>query len=114
MPTKEFVVTVRTYVTDAEYLNSSSVQSRLTDALGYSDVLTIESVRAHDPANEVWIGKIQAIRRVRELLSCGLRDAKFLVDSAQNSVDGRCRWANVTINYRWSGTIENFQVATTE
>ena len=115
MPSKEFVITVFAEHKDDWCLNSDDVRRRLSDALGYSNYFTVETVRVYDPANEAWLTKIAAIKRVREILNTGLRDSKFLVDSAQNSLDGLCRWAKVTITYdKDTLDVARFQVAVTD
>ena len=92
--TKTFTVTMSAYNWDVDYLNANEISSRLQVAFRDRDVFDIQ-VKKYDPANEEVHHKIPAIKRIRTLLQCNLRDAKFLADSAQEK--GSVKWAQVEI-----------------
>src|SRR5580698_5868546 len=100
MANAEFIVTVSSADWDSWALESDEVYRRLTDAIGYSGVISVDSVKPFNRADYVFTrtGKIAAIKAVRSLLSCSLPEAKTLVDAAANRA-GATSLFGVTIDY---------------
>lgn len=75
-------------------------QHLLDSAIEVQDFSGIEvvSVTEFSESNYERYGKIQAIKEVRTILGVGLRDAKHLVDTAQEK--GEMRWSHITITHK--------------
>lgn len=93
--------TVKVWVPEHELENFSAYNIHCALNNDESGSLTnfgayVESVTKYDPESEAVHTKIGAIKRIRGLLQCSLKDAKFLADTAETS--GHAAWANVTVN----------------
>ena len=101
MPSKEFIVkVVTTDAYDQWALSLENVQNVIVSAVGYADRTYVDSVREFNQ-NDYAItrtGKITAIKKVRELLSCSLLEAKVLVDAAGTRT-GTTKVFGVVIDY---------------
>jgi ribosomal protein L7/L12 len=103
MPSKKFVLTLAVRDLDVWALELSQVSMMLSDRIGYTDTVAFEEVNeyvAHMP-DGFRTAKIPAIKRVREIIACGLKEAKILVDTAER--DGFTRAFGVTITHDWRG-----------
>ena len=98
--TKEFTVRLSAPEWDADKLNTTLVADLLTNhethdrhGLSWVDVI---SVNKYDPESNQVLSKIGAIKRIRTIMEgTSLRDAKFLVDTAERL--GEAQWSNVTV-----------------
>jgi hypothetical protein len=97
---RQFLLTLTAPTYDAHMMDADVLSARITESFtndGYA--VRAYDVRKYDPASEVYAGKIAGIKRVRTLIpGIGLRDAKFLVDTAVEK--GSLNWADLTINAR--------------
>lgn len=89
---KIFLVTL-TSVWDTDRLTAGTVKVALNDAFRSTDV--ISTVVKHDPKSAVEHYRIPAVKRVRELLGCSLRDGIFLLDTADEK--GVAKWGTVEV-----------------
>lgn len=89
---KTFLVTV-TSSWDADKVKVSAIHNALNNAFYSTDVIV--SVVKHDPESEIVRNKIPAIKRIRELLKVGLKEAKHIADMAEK--DGLFSWMTVTV-----------------
>lgn len=99
----QFIVTLEDPIFPGEPVTSLDIKNSLMyGGSGWRGV----TVRRYDPFGEARTNKIQAIKRVRTLLECSLRDAKFLADTAE--VRGSAAWSTVTVEC--DGTRNGFRV----
>jgi hypothetical protein len=113
--TKEFILKVTPFYGQDNTVTASQVERVLARATSQRLDFSIDSVEDYyhfaPPAIQEWMpGKITAIKRVRDVLKCSLRDAKFLIDTADTV--GVVRWANITIYTRTHNGAPEFQVLT--
>ncbi len=92
MSTSQYTVTVSADWT----VSAETVQSTLLDCLPFNSYLNV-SVDEVPSENTKVLGKISAIKRIRQALQCSLTDAKFLTDSAVTL--GTARWSGVIVTY---------------
>ena len=98
-----FIVSLSDPMFPGKPVTSADVRNSLM--FGGSGWRNVE-VRKYDPENEVRTTKIRAIRRIRALLLCSLKDAKFLTDVAETR--GSSSWSTVTVEC--NGTQDGFRV----
>ena len=89
---RQYVVTING-AEDANY--ASTVRAALEGGLPFS--LYVDTVVPFDPENLTPLRQVPAIKRIRTLLGSGLKDSKFLTDTAKAL--GSAQWGNVVIKY---------------
>jgi ribosomal protein L7/L12 len=85
MASKEFVVTVNASDYDEPWaLDKSYVKDALVSAMGFHGSIYVDEVTEFHRADYALVrtGKIQAIKKIREIISCTLLEAKMIVDTA--------------------------------
>lgn len=94
MVDKTFLVTLRTTDWDSDLLTQSTMNNLMKNRFDTTCVEVINCT-VFRPDNYKPMATIATIKRVRELLNLGLRDAKYLVDTAKDK--GSMKWADIEI-----------------
>ncbi len=90
---KRFLVTVDPYF--GETVFSGDIRAALE-----AHIKATVTVAVYDPESDRKDrGKIDAIKRIRQALQCGLGEAKLLVDAAYHLPSHTAKWAGVTVVY---------------
>jgi len=95
---RTFLVKLSAPEYDAHMMYTDAIQYRLTQS--YTDdgyAVRVDSIERYDPESTKALGKISAIKRVRDLLASSLIQAKLLVDYAQKN--GMANWDGLVITY---------------
>jgi hypothetical protein len=100
----EFIVSLTDLEYPSEPITSDAVRNSLVYG-GFGRHVRVQ-VRKYDPASEERIRKIPAIKRIRNLLVCSLKDAKFLTDVAERI--GESNWSTVKVTH--DGTEDGYRV----
>lgn len=98
---KTFIITLEVSSYNQHLLETPLITDNISDCFKFTS-LTLNYLTEFRPANYTTRLKIATIKEVRTILNLSLRDAKHIVDMAQEK--GEFKWQNITVTYNGDET----------